>query len=56
MGRDILYGVAEFVQIMTQLVERATPLNMKTPTASTWHHQRRAITISLTMNLVIAWR
>lgn len=31
------------------------PSNKKNPTTSTWHHQRWAITISLTINLVIVW-
>jgi hypothetical protein len=39
---------------MTQLVKHAPPVNKKNPTTSTWQHQRRAITISLTINLAIA--
>jgi hypothetical protein len=42
---------------ITPLVKRAPPLNKKNPTTSTWHHQRRTISLFfMTMNLVIAWR
>jgi hypothetical protein len=35
-------------------VKRVPPFNNTNPTSSTWHRQRREITISLTVNLVIA--
>jgi hypothetical protein len=38
---------------MTHLVKDAPPFNKQNPTISKRHHQRRAMTISLTINLVI---
>jgi hypothetical protein len=47
-------GLKFIIINMTQLVKHAIPFHKKNPTSSTWHYQHQEVTISLTMNLVIA--
>jgi hypothetical protein len=49
-------AIPRIILTVTQLVNRAPPLNEKNPTTTSWPHQRRAMTRFNVKEIVIARR